>query len=228
MSVQPPGHSSSTGDKCERFSAPDLAVRVWGMAADGRPFTQEVLLRNLNREGAVIAGLFPELSVGEIIGVQYKQRKARCRVVWTDTRHSNNSQAEIRLLPDQQCPWDDQLDRARSETAHLDHREYHRHQTCFPVEIWSTESRAPMRMSATDVSGSGCYVQTMVPAPAGTGLMLSFWLEGERITCKCTVRTCDAGFGMGIEFTGLDAAAKHCLQAWLDKGRVSQPKSAGA
>jgi hypothetical protein len=71
-------------------------------------------------------------------------------------------------------------------------------------------------------------VQTMVPAPVGTGLMLSFWLEGERITCKCTVRTCDVGFGMGIEFTGLDPATKQRLQAWLARGWVSQPKSAGA
>jgi hypothetical protein len=140
MSAQPPGRSCSTGDKRERFSAVDLAVRVWGMAAGGRPFTQEALLRNLNREGAVITGLFHELSVGEIIGVQYKQRKARCRVVWNDSRQADNGHAEIRLLPDQQCPWDDQLDRARSETAHMDHREYHRHQTCFPVELWSTGS----------------------------------------------------------------------------------------
>jgi hypothetical protein len=228
MSAQPPGRSCSTGDKRERFSAVDLAVRVWGMAAGGRPFTQEALLRNLNREGAVITGLFHELSVGEIIGVQYKQWKARCRVVWNDSRQADNGHAEIRLLPDQQCPWDDQLDRARSETVHMDHREYHRHQTCFPVELWSTGSRSPMRMSATDVSGGGCYVQTMLPAPVGTGLMLSFWLEGERITCKCTVRTCDVGFGMGIEFTGLDPATKQRLQAWLARGWVSQPKSAGA
>jgi PilZ domain-containing protein len=226
MSLLPPSLSSNA-DRVERPSAADLPVRVWGMAADGRPFAQNALLRNRTREGAVITGLSSEIAVGEIIGVQYEERKARFRVVWTATRQPNRGHAEIRLLPGQECPWEDQLDRAQSETARLDHREYRRYQTFFPIELCATECDAPMRMAATDVSGSGCYVQIMVPAKVGTRLMLSFWLEGEKISCECTVRTCDAGFGMGIEFTGLEPATKYRLQARLDRGQICQSMAAG-
>ena len=228
MSAQRLDRSGAIGDNRKLSSAADLAVRVWGMAADGRTFTQNALVRSLNREGAVIAGLLQELSVGEIIGVQYKERKARFRVERTDNRQASNGNAEIKLLAHQQCPWHDQLHHAGSETAHLEHRQWRRDQTCFPVELRNTDSDAPMRMSATDVSGNGCYVQTMVAPATGTRWVVSFWIGSEKITCECTVKTCDVGFGMGIEFTGLDHETKHRLQSWLDENCTSQSKSVGA
>ena len=37
--------------KLELSSAADFTARVWGMAADGRPFTQDAVLNKLSREG---------------------------------------------------------------------------------------------------------------------------------------------------------------------------------
>ena len=170
-------------------------------------------------------GIFP---FGETIGVQYQDRKARFRVVRVDNQQTNNIQAEMRLIPGQECPWPKEIVGGGQETAHLDHREYARYETYFPVELRSTDTGTPMRAPATDVSGSGCYVRTMVPAAAGTKWVASFWIGSEEVTCECTVRTCDAGFGMGIEFTGLDETTRHRFQNWLDGVRMSQSKSAGA
>ena len=211
--------------KLELSSAADFTARVWGMAADGRPFTQDAVLDKLSREGALVRGLLREIRVGEIIGVKYRQRKARCQIVWTDGKNGN---AEIRLLPDHECPWDHQLDRAGSETAPLNRRKYHRYEIGFLVELWSTDSRVPMRTSANDVSGNGCHVKTLVPPPTGTRLGLTFWIGTEKITGEGRVRTSDTGLGMGVEFTGLDQETKDRLQRWLDESQMSQSSSAAA
>jgi hypothetical protein len=216
----------STRDKCAPFAS-DLAVRVWGMAADGRPFNQNASLRNLQCHGAIIGGLFQKVSVGEILGLQCENTKARIRIVRTDYGQADGP-VEIGLLPDQKCPWENHVDRKRLVAPPAERRSYNRHQAVFPIELRSADSDTPMRVAATDISGKGCYVETMLPAATGTKWILSFWLGLEKINGECVVRTHDAGFGMGIEFTGLDETTRHRLQNWLDDIRTSQSKSAGA
>src|ERR1700740_2730366 len=60
----------------------DLPVRVWGMNAEGRAFSQHARALNVSSEGALISGLESELKVGDVIGVQCEEKKARCSVIW--------------------------------------------------------------------------------------------------------------------------------------------------
>jgi hypothetical protein len=53
--------------------------------------------------------------------------------------------------------------------------------------------------------------------PVSTVLRVDFWIDQERVTASATVRTCDPGVGMGIEFTGLPDESKKRFQAHLDK-----------
>ena len=76
--------------------------------------------------------------------------------------------------------------------------------------------QTPIRINATDVSGNGCYIESMMPMPAGTVLRLDFWLDSERVNISGVVRTCDPGVGNGIEFTGLPPDGKVRMQAYLD------------
>jgi hypothetical protein len=69
-----------------------------------------------------------------------------------------------------------------------------------------------MQTSATDISGRGCYVETLLPLPFGTNVNVSFWMESEKITTTGVVRASDPGVGMGIEFTGLDPATQERFQ----------------
>ncbi len=75
----------------------------------------------------------------------------------------------------------------------------------------------PLRVNATDISGNGCYVETVMPLPIGTALRVDLWIEQERLTPSAVVRTRDPGVGMGIEFTGLPEESKKRFQAHLDK-----------
>ena len=56
----------------------DLKVRVWGMGSNNQPFFQNATAQNVSATGACIFGIEPELKVGDVIGVQYETRKARC------------------------------------------------------------------------------------------------------------------------------------------------------
>ena len=58
----------------------DLKVKVWGMGANNQPFFQNAMAQNISATGACIYGIEPELKVGDVIGVQYEGKKARCKV----------------------------------------------------------------------------------------------------------------------------------------------------
>jgi hypothetical protein len=75
----------------------------------------------------------------------------------------------------------------------------------------------PLRVNATDISGNGCYVETIMPLPVGTALRVDLWLDQERLSPSAVVRTRDPGVGMGIEFTGLPVESTKRFQDNLEK-----------
>jgi len=197
----------------------DLPVRVWGMTAEGRAFSQHARAQNISSEGALISGVENELKVGDVIGVQCDEKKARCTVIWAmHTGAIKKNQVGIRLLADQECPWKNYLplDGATVSISPSNRRRFYRHKIKLPLELRDERVKAPTRINATDVSGNGCYVESMLPLPLGTVLRIDFWLDSEHINITAVVRTCDPGVGNGIEFTGMPPDGKARMQAYLD------------
>src|SRR5260370_21135969 len=84
----------------------DLPVRLWGMSADGRPFSQHARAQNISSGGALISGVENELKVRDVIGVQCGEKKTRCTGIWVMTAGSvKKDQVGVKLLADQECPW---------------------------------------------------------------------------------------------------------------------------
>ena len=209
----------------------DLPVRIWGMSAEGRPFSQSAHAHNISSEGALISGVEMELKVGDVIGVQCADRKTRCTVVWVmNTGPVKKNQVGVKLVAEQECPWKNYLplDGATVSIAPSNRRRWHRHKISLPLELRDERVNAPIRINATDVSGNGCYVESMLPLPLGTVLRVDFWLDSEHIKITAVVRTCDPGVGNGIEFTGMPDETKTRMQAYLDaidpQMGVSAPK----
>jgi len=197
----------------------DLPVRVWGMGADGRAFSQAARAQNVSWEGALLSGVEPLLKVGDVIGLQYEGKKVRCQVVSTTNAGGiKKHQVGIKLVADQECPWKSSLspETKPAPTAPSNRRRFRRHKITLPIEIREGQLQAPLRVNATDVSGNGCYVEVIVALPVGTQVLVNFWMDSERVHTPAVVRTCDPGVGNGVEFIGLDAAAKTRLQAYLD------------
>jgi hypothetical protein len=204
----------------------DLLVRVWGMGTDGRPFTQNAHARNISLHGAKLSGIEHPLAAGDIIGVQLGEKKARVKVMWViDAGLLQKIQAGVQMVEGQQCPWQEELTRGeetnvpavKAAPATKHERKFPRHTIAFPLEIRDGGgSGTAMRTDATDISGRGCYVETMLPLALGTELSITFWMESDKVTVPAIIRACDGGVGMGIEFTGLDNDGQNRLQRLLE------------
>jgi len=210
----------------------DLPVRIWGMSADGRPFSQHARAQNISSEGALISGVDTELKVGDVIGVQCEEKKTRCTVIWViNTGPVKKNQVGVKLVAEQECPWKTYLpmESATVTISASNRRRWHRHKISFPPEIRDWRGHSAGRHNRSDVSGNGCYVENMLPFPLGTVLRLDFWLDSEHMKITAVVRTCDPGVGNGIEFTGLPPDGKQRMQAYLDavdpqRGLSPKPK----
>lgn len=204
----------------ERVAA-DIPVRIWGMDVDGKPFFQSALAGSLSTDGAQLTNLHHSLKIGDIIGIQYAEKKARFKVVWANPSSApGKNKAGVVILSGQAAPWNEITeDNKRSpRKANSEKRRFIRHRVNFPVVISFDDTRRPhMQCSATDIGGRGCYVETFSPLTLGTPLIMTFWLDSEKIQTNAVVRTSDPGVGMGIEFTALENHIQLRLQEYLEK-----------
>lgn len=199
--------------------AVDLQLRVWGMGADSRAFLQHAHARNISSGGALLSGIERDLKIGETIGVQYGEKKARCKVVWASkTSALQKIQVGVKLLRKLECPWTAALLTVErpGPIASQSRRKWNRHKISFLIELQNERVNMPMRVSATDISANGCYVEAIVPLSVGTSLKVDLWIASEKITTRSIVRASDPGVGMGIEFVGLKSEERQRFQGYLD------------
>jgi hypothetical protein len=205
------------------------------MGANNQPFFQQAVAQNISSTGACIFGIEPDLKVGDVIGVQYEGKKARCKVIWVvDAGALKKTQVGVQLVADQECPWlaalpPEAVPDERTQVRHDNRRKFLRHKISYPLELRDERVNTPLRVNATDISGNGCYVETVMPLALATAIRVDLWIGEERITPSAVVRTRDPGVGMGIEFTGLTEELKKRFQAHLDKldpGNNFGPKDA--
>lgn len=202
----------------EQRVAVDLDMRVWGIGADGRAFTQCARAQNISVAGALLSGIEQDLKIGDIIGVRTGEKKARCKVVWlTNTRSAQKIQVGVQLVSTLECPWTAFLPRTETDAPIADpgRRRWERHKITILIALYDEHTLVPIRITATDISGSGCYVETLSPFPVGTGLGAELWLGPEKIMTRVLVRTSDPRVGMGIEFVGLKTEDQRRFQAYL-------------
>lgn len=83
----------------------DLPVRIWGMDAHSRPFSQPASLHTICGRGASLEGINVQLKPGDVIDLQYEGMKAQFRIAWLGIRGTEREgevgveslSAEIRL-----------------------------------------------------------------------------------------------------------------------------------
>jgi hypothetical protein len=165
------------------------------------------------------------LKTGEVIGVQYESRKTRVRIAQVgDAVLPGKMLAEVEIVGGQPCPWADLMGRdgqnqGKAQTpGDNNKRRFPRLRTHFPFELRDERGAgSAMKTHAADISGRGCYVETLVPLPLGTPLSITLWIDSDKIVTGAIVRSSDPGVGMGIEFTGLNDETKERLQNHLQK-----------
>jgi hypothetical protein len=74
----------------------------------------------------------------------------------------------------------------------------------------------PTRVSTTDLSLNGCYIENMYTLPIGARLNIGLWIQEEKLKISGMVKTCDPVFGNGIQFLEMSEQDRDQLEKYLD------------
>jgi hypothetical protein len=94
-------------------------------------------------------------------------------------------------------------------------RQHQRLKIKVPIEIYPEDSSSPIRGATSDLSLTGCYIETIFPFPVGTQLEMKLQLEGTLLLLG-TVVTSDPQVGNGIHFTRMLPEDIEELRGFLD------------
>ena len=100
-------------------------------------------------------------------------------------------------------------------TPDKERREFPRIKVKVPVEIYTEGSTSPIRGATSDLSLTGCYIETIFPFPVGTQLEIKLQLEGTLLVLG-TVVTSDPQVGNGVHFTRMLPEDIEELRVFLD------------
>jgi len=105
--------------------------------------------------------------------------------------------------------------------------------TPFTAGVVAVEPRSQTEIDAhtTDLSASGCYVDTMSPLPAQTEIDLRLTRNGKSFHTKARVMYCQSGVGMGLLFTEIAPQERPMIERWFAELRgesVPEPQPAAS
>jgi len=179
-----------------------ISISVLSLGSYSGSGFQYAIARNLGSRGALVDEVKYAIHPGDLLRIGYKKRRAKARVLWVcEVGDIRPFQIGIELLPDEPCPWTEEL-RALGSTQCYDGRDRRKHERVsidLRIDIDGTKARS----HSIDMSAGGLYVETSSPILAGTAVKLGIWLREKRFVVNAIVRTVDPGIGIGVEFIGL-------------------------
>lgn len=200
----------------------NFEVKVWGLDRHGKPFMQHAHTLDITRSGARLVGI-ECVKVGEVIGIQNSDRKARFKVVWVGREntpkagqvgvHCVEADKSIFMMEPQQPAEADFFQPAAADlgfeavkTARpirkdmAVRRKHPRYPCTGGVELRQQESGPPAWGNMSDISLTGCYVETVSTLPVGSRLMFHLRTRNLEIRGRAVVKTSHHAVGMGIAF----------------------------
>jgi len=83
------------------------------------------------------------------------------------------------------------------------------------AELLEENSGSRMNTRISDLSLSGCYVDTINPLPDGTLVHLKIFTESHSFEAPATVVYSHTHLGMGMKFRDVQAQHQEVLRLWL-------------
>jgi len=84
-----------------------------------------------------------------------------------------------------------------------------------PVELSVPGNNIPLRCAMSDLSSTGCYIESIFPFSVGTVFEMNFHLR-ETVLAVGTVVTCDPQVGNGIKFTKMLSEDQEELRNYIE------------
>jgi hypothetical protein len=234
-----------------------LEVRVWGIDVEGKPFFQTARTSEVSAKGARLEGITCLKQVGEVIGVQHSNQKARFRVVWIGEKGTpEQGQIGITCLDSDKCIWAEALQETETKEdfgqgpeilseeaasaaltsppataggdSRAERRRYPRYQCSGMVQLSKEGSALPVWVRLADIGLGGCYVETLSPLPLQTNVELVIQADELQIRGRGKVRTLHPSVGNGIAFTQMVADDWRRLHQLIARLAAPVPREATA
>jgi hypothetical protein len=83
------------------------------------------------------------------------------------------------------------------------------------AEVLAEDTGSRMSTRISDLSTSGCYVDTINPLPDGTLVQVKIFTETQKFEAPATVVFSHTHLGMGLAFREVQPSSQDVLQNWL-------------
>lgn len=213
-----------------------LDVKLWGLDRHGKLFVQNARTVDATRFGARLIGV-DCVREGEIIGLQHGGNKARFKVIWAGRENTpkagqigihcmeadkpifmrESARPGISVAP-QRVPMPqlgfEETRRLRPPRRDMpaSRRRHPRYPCTGGVELRQQDGGQPAWGNLSDVSLTGCYVETASTYPEGSMVSLHIRTHDLDIRGRAVVKASHHTVGMGLAFLHLGAEDQQNLE----------------
>ncbi|HEX3155751.1 MAG TPA: PilZ domain-containing protein [Candidatus Angelobacter sp.] len=205
-----------------------LDVKVWGMDLYGKPFVQHARTVNATSVGARLIGI-DCVHEGEVISLQHENQKARCKVVWVGRDAAKSRQIGIQVVEPDKKLFGAKLKAPAIQTTQSasgfsgfagaaqavqqarrpmpeptgTRRAQQRFHCTGGIEMRRSETAPPIFGNLSDLSLTGCYVETISTLPVGSEILFMLRVRDHVVRGRAQVKTSNHAVGLGLVFTQL-------------------------
>lgn len=108
-----------------------------------------------------------------------------------------------------------------TEAAVGERREARRYALICQAELMNRDGSMRISARTSDLSLTGCYIDTLNPFPVGTRVLLQLTKNNQRLQFGAEVTSCHIGSGMGLIFDPLSPVQMDRVVSWLEE--ISSP-----
>jgi hypothetical protein len=201
----------------------------------GKPFVQHARTVNASSVGARLIGI-DCVREGEVISLQHENQKARCKVVWVGRDAAKSRQIGIQVVEPDKKLFGAKLKSPAVQTTQSvsgfsgfagtaqvaqqarrsmpeptgTRRAQQRFHCTGGVEMRRNEGAPPVFGNLSDLSLTGCYVETVSTLPVGSEILFMLRVRESVVRGRAQVKTSHHAVGLGLVFTqlGKDDQAK--------------------
>ena len=83
------------------------------------------------------------------------------------------------------------------------------------AEVHEENNGSQLSARVSDISATGCYVDTINPLPGGTMVRVRIINDGQSFEASATVAYSVSHLGMGLSFAEVPPSSRDVLRVWL-------------
>lgn len=194
-----------------------IAVRLFGIDADGKAFNVETRTSDISATGARVLPIAYKIRSGDIIAVQSPSGKARFRVTGFGKEGTTHAgQISLSCVEPGKCIWDPKLLNSNSKND-ASRRRSERYLCAGTAEVTPPQGMS-LWCKLSDISHTGCYLETPAPFPPHSQVRVVLTVQDLTIEAEAEVRTAHNTVGMGLAFVHMssdDSSRFHKLMRQL-------------